>query len=145
MFTCQGDWGLVELPSDVSPSPCLERFCEQLKALPAAQAIWKRVQAEAARWNVVIGSAEYTVCLELCKDTWVAQQEVRLHAHCAFMAPSRMDLQFGDDANERFLGTSVQISAELGTRRRSTGWTSFLYCQAPKIGSLRVWQQVCFF
>ena len=40
LFTCNGDWGLVHVPKDVSLSPVLSEAIEQLKNLDAVKAVW---------------------------------------------------------------------------------------------------------
>ena len=47
-----------------------ETTCEQLKALPTVQSTWDDVKKETARWSVMLGAEDYTVCLELCTETW---------------------------------------------------------------------------
>ena len=139
MCTCQGDWGKVLLPPDVSPSPCLDRFCEQLKLMPKVDSLWKAVRHEANRWTGMLGAIEYTVCLELCKETWEQEKTVRLHAHIAMSARDRMSMTVGQLGDYLFMGTPPHVSAEQGQRRRVCGWASFYYVQAPKIGSLWHW------
>ena len=139
MFTCQGDWGKVSLPPDVSPSPCLERFLEQLKLMPKVESLWKRVRHEASRWNVMLGANDYTVCLELCTATWEQEKNVRLHAHIAYSARDRMSMTVGQLGDYKFMGTVPHVSEEQGQRRRVCGWASFYYVQAPKISSLWHW------
>ena len=55
VFTCQGDWGLLDLPADLSPSPNLETLCEQLREVPAVLKLWQRVRKEAASWGSQLG------------------------------------------------------------------------------------------
>ena len=139
MFTCQGDWGVLQLPSDLSPSPSLGTFCTQLKALAAVEAVWGRVRQEAGRWHVRLCSKDYTVCLELCARTWQTEKTIRLHAHLAFVAEDRMSMTMSQASKEHFLGSKFQVQQEMAGRRRTLGWGSFYYVQAPKIGHLWDW------
>ena len=139
MFTCQGDWGLLKLPTDLSPSPDLDTLAEQLRKVPAVLKLWQRVQKEAARWEARLGAQDYTVCLELCTKTWQEEETLRVHCHLAFVAQDRMRMTIGETRKQQFLGGAFQVSQEQAGRRRTIGWSSFYYVQAPKIGHLFEW------
>ena len=139
MFTCQGDWGLLKLPADLSPSPDLETLAEQLREVPDVLKLWARARKEAACWEARLGAADYTLCLELCTKTWQEEKTVRLHCHLAFAARDRMFMTISETKQELFLGGTFQVTQEQGGRRRSTGWASFYYVQGPKIGHIFDW------
>ena len=139
MFTCQGDWGLLKLPADLSPSPDLDTLVEQLREVPDVLKLWARVRKEAARWEARLGAADYTLCLELCTKTWQEEKTVRLHCHLAFAARDRMFMSISETKNELFLGGTFKVTQEAAIKRRCAGWASFYYVQGPKIGHILEW------
>ena len=128
MFTCQGDWGLLKLPADLSPSPDLDTLGEQLREVPDVLKLWERVRKEAARWEAKLGAADYTLCLELCTKTWQEEKTLRLHCHLAFVARDRMFMTIGETKKQLFLGGGFQVTQEQGGRRRNIGLGLFLLC-----------------
>ena len=84
-------------------------------------------------------SKDYAVCLELCTQTWQTEKTIRLHAHLAFVAEDRMSMTMSQASKGHFLASTFQVQQEMAGRRRTLGWGSFYYVQAPKIGHLWHW------
>ena len=87
----------------------------------------------------MLGAEDYTVCLELCTETWEEKKEIRLHAHVALTASDRMSMTMTDVGKHKFLGGGFRATSERSGRGRTLGWSSFYYVQAPKHGSLWHW------
>jgi len=139
LVTCQGDWGLLEVPADLSLSPDPELVTNQVKQMAAAAKVWRDVQGEALRLITRLGADDYAVCLELCASSWRAHQVLRLHAHVA-AASLRPMTMYLESRKLRFLGSPAHITSEdCSRRKRAVGWQTFYYVCAPKIGSLWSW------
>ena len=66
LLTCNGDWGLLQVPDHVSLSPEVEAAVQQLKELEVCKETWFRVKQEAKRIAVEFSAEDWAVCLELC-------------------------------------------------------------------------------
>jgi hypothetical protein len=72
--------------------------------------------------------------MEVCTATLQKEQVVRVHLHVAFRASTRLRYRSLDTL--KLLATRPFLSMETMNRKRmrSTDWSAFYYCCAPKIG-----------
>ena len=139
LFTCQGDWGLVEKPADLGLSPDPLVFTDQVKELEPVQRLWAAVQQEGFKLVTRLGAHDYAICLELCTKTWRSLQMLCVHAHVAVTSQRMMSLN-GASRKVRFMGSPAHVSSEdVSRRKRATGWQTFYYVTAPKVGALYSW------
>lgn len=136
LFTCNGDWGLVQVPKDVSLSPVLSEAIEQLKNLDTVTALWLKVREAALGLRVRLGADDVAVCLELCPKTYKDSGVVRLHAHVALACHTKMRFRLSE-AQQTFLGGKYKLQTdEVMGKQRKIGWQTFYYTSCPKISQL---------
>ena len=137
LFTCNGDWGLVQVPKDVSLSPVVPEAIEQLKNLDTVTAVWLKVREAAVGLRARVGAEDLAVCLELCSKTYKESGVVRLHAHVALASKKRLRWTVTSPAQQTFLGGRYMLQTdEVMGKQRKIGWQTFYYTSCPKISQL---------
>ena len=137
LFTCNGDWGLVEVPKDVSLSPVESEAIEQLRNLDSVKSVWLKVREEAAALTTRVGAEDFAVCLELCSKTYKDEGVVRLHAHVALASTKRLRWVVKSLAEQVFLNGSYRLQTdEVVGKQRKIGWQTFYYTSCPKKSQL---------
>ena len=135
LLTCNGDWGLLQVPNHVSLSPEVEAAVQKLKKLEVCEEIWLRVKQEAGRLAVRSSATDWAACLELCPNTY-AEGSVRLQAHVALQWSKRKRLSLA--ASEMvFLDGKYTLQSNFATATPHKAlWQCFYYVVAPKITQL---------
>ena len=121
LLTCNGDWGLLQVPDHVSLSPEVEAAVRELKKLEVCEKTWLRVKQEAVRIAVEFSAEDWAVGLEVCPKTYAAGS-VRLHAHVALQWTKRQKWTLAA-SDMVFLDGKYNLQSEDAmARRRKAGW-----------------------
>lgn len=145
LFTWQGPWGEVDLPTDLrqraigeSLSPSyLEDVVEYLRKDADVMGTWERFQKHSAKLEVFLQCEEVGLSFEVCTRTLQEAGKVRVHAHGFYKKNGKMYLASKTPAV--FEGSVPNKSCSfMGTQtnRGSGGFAGLYYVLAPKLGSV---------
>ena len=136
LLTFQGDWGVLELDPNLPPSPTTDHLTQHVKALQAAQTLWKAFSAFGEQLAADLHAPSWACCLEICLRTFEEEKQLRLHAHL-FLKSEVQQLRCEDSKKLRFMLSDPHLKETLwGKKVGRANWAGAYYCLAPKLGSV---------
>ena len=133
LLTYQGPWGILK--TSLQPQHLdVETAVAHCRASAYVQKLWSRALAETEKLGTSIYACHHAISMEVCTATLQKEQVVRVHLHVAFRASTRLKYRSLDTL--KLLATRPFLSMETMNRKRmrSTDWSAFYYCCAPKVG-----------